>query len=491
MDRFTKIVATIGPASSDEPVLRQLISSGLDVARLNFSHGTHESHGQAIDRLRTLSAELEKPVTILQDLQGPKLRVGIMPEGGLELTAGQNLLLAPITTKGDSFYLVDGLPVIPMDVPDLAGSVSVGKNILMDDGHLELVVTEVRGDMVETEVILGGILTSHKGVNLPGSKLDIASFTEKDHQDLIFGLENGVDALAISYVRTAQDVEVVRRAILEIDPDQVNLPIVAKLEHPDALDNLDEIIQAAEGVMVARGDLAVETSPERVPIMQKRIISAANRFGKLVITATQMLESMISNPRPTRAEASDVANAIFDGTDAVMLSAESAIGKYPVESVQMMSTIAREAEANLEQWSLPPSLAKETNEDDATSVAHAAQELAHARQVACIAVFTKTGRTALLTSKTRPRVPILAFTPDPRTYQRLGLYRGVKPYLAPFANSVEEMLSHVESALLKTSILSPGQQVVVVSGFPVGEVRLPNFTLLHTVESTSNIEENA
>lgn len=484
MDRFTKIVATLGPASSDESILRRLIEAGLDVARLNFSHGTLESHAALIASLRKLSEELSKPVTILQDLQGPKLRVGDIPAGGVELAAGQMVLLIKLSDYFGAQVAESGEILIPMDVPLLAESMQAGDHILMDDGHLELEVTGLRAGAVEARVVLGGLLTSNKGVNLPGTRLDIPVFTEKDRQDLEFGLSQGVDAVAISFVRSAGDVEIVRRAIGEISSARADTPLIAKLEVPQAIENLDEILQAADGVMVARGDLAVETSPAVVPIVQKKIIAAANRQARLVITATQMLESMIENPRPTRAEASDVANAIFDGSDAVMLSAESAIGRYPVESVAMMDGIARHAEQHLDEWGFQAGGLDELTRDDAISVTLAARELAHDRRVSRIAVFTRTGRTALLVSKARPRVPILAFTPEPRTYQRLGLYRGVTPYLVPYAADTEEMLAHVEDTILGSLSLASGQQVVLISSFPVGEQpRLPNFALLHTIAS--------
>lgn len=483
MQRFTKIVATLGPASSDEAVLRKLISAGLDVARLNFSHGSHESHGEMIDLLRRLSDEMHKPITILQDLQGPKLRVGILPEGGINLVAGQCLHLVQMVENQDLTETDDGILVIPLDVPDLAGAVSKGKTILMDDGNLELLVTEILGDTVEVEVVLGGQLTSNKGVNLPGAQLNIPSFTQKDREDLKFGLEKGVDAVVLSFVRQAKDIQKVRRTIQEIAPDKKDTYLIAKIELPKAIENLEEILNEVDGVMVARGDLAVETSPGEVPILQKRIIQAANRMGKVVITATQMLESMINNPRPTRAEASDVANAVFDGTDALMLSAETAIGQYPVQSLSMMDSITRTAERNLEEWKLPISTLVDVTDDDAISVIRAASELAHARQVSDIAVFTNTGRTAVLMSKARPCVSILAFTPQERTYRRLGLLRGVKPHLVPFANSVESMLELVEGVIVDTEAHSPGQKLVVISGFPVGEIRLPNFALLHEIQA--------
>jgi pyruvate kinase len=482
MHRLTKIVATLGPASDNEPVLRDLIYAGLDVARLNFSHGTHESHGKIIDLLRQLSADMDKPITILQDLQGPKLRVGVLPDEGIELVADQLLHLVQMSAEREFPKKADGILTIPLDVPDLAGAVSKGKTILMDDGNLELLVTDLHGEIVEVQVVLGGHLTSNKGVNLPGAQLNIPSFTQKDREDLEFGLKKGVDAVVLSFVRRAADIQMVRRTIEEIAPDQVDTYLIAKIELPEAISNLEEILREVDGVMVARGDLAVETSPGEVPILQKRIIQAANRMGKVVITATQMLESMINNPRPTRAEASDVANAVFDGTDAVMLSAETAIGRYPLHSLKMMDSIARKSERHLEEWKLPIPTLEDIDDDDSLSVTRAACELAHARQVSDVAVFTNTGRTAILMSKARPGVPILAFTPQQRTFRRLGLLRGVKPHLVPFADSVENMLELVEGAIAGSGI-SSGQKLVVVSGFPVGEIRLPNFALLHEIQS--------
>lgn len=480
--RKTKIIATIGPASQDESVLRRLIDAGLDVARLNFSHGTQAEHAEIIDLIRKLAAEMNKPVTILQDLQGPKLRVGKLPLEGIDLEVGQNVVLK--TGKipaGSSKEAVDKPIVIPMEVPNLARGVKSGSRILLDDGNLEMEVTSVKGDAVYAKVVLGGTLTSNKGVNLPGADLGIETFTSKDRSDLEFGLQHGVDMVAISFVRTEKDVENVRGLIRELSPGLLPPPIIAKLERPEALDNLHEIIHAADGVMVARGDLAVETSPAEVPIHQKNIINMANRHSKLVITATQMLDSMISNPRPTRAEASDVANAIFDGTDAVMLSGETASGSYPVESVNMMALIIFEAEANASIYGRPVVELDEPYQDDAYSMTEAARTLAHDRNVAGIAVFTETGRTAQLMSKVRPGVPIFAFTPNLITFRRLNILWGVIPFLVPFSSTVESMISSVEAALLSATEIKTGQQVVVISGFPVGTARLPNFALLYTV----------
>ncbi len=475
--RNVKIVATVGPASRDEPTLRALLQAGVNVIRLNFSHGSHEDHAEVIAKVRRLSHRLGKAVAILQDLQGPKIRVGALPNEPLLLQPGETVVLYP-----------EGEPppkphhkAIPVDFPDLPQVARPQKHILLDDGHLELLVIGVEGHAVQAKVLLGGELRSHKGINFPGVPLDIPAFTEKDEADLAFGLAQGVDALAVSFVRRAEDVARVRQAVAQMASAEVNIPIIAKLERPEALENLHEIIHAADGVMVARGDLGVELPPQQVPIAQKEIIAMANRHAKLVITATQMLDSMIHAPRPTRAEASDVANAVFDGTDAVMLSGETAVGEYPLEAVKMMDAIVREAEAHFAQWGHVAHPETVTTRDDARALTRAARELAHERDVAAIAVFTQTGRTAVLMSKARPRVPIFAFTPEERTYRRLSMYWGVVPQQVPFANTAETMLRHVEAALRATTPIEPGQQVVLISGFPVGAMRPPNFALLHTV----------
>ncbi len=332
-----------------------------------------------------------------------------------------------------------------------------------------------------TEIVLGGTLTANKGVNLPGANLDIPGFTSKDAEDLAFGLELGVDAVAISFVRKAEDVTRVREQIHKLNPNRIDTPLIAKLERPEALDNLDAILEAADGVMVARGDLGVEMSPEMVPIAQKRIIEAANRKEKLVITATQMLESMIKNPRPTRAEASDVANAIFDGTDAVMLSGETAIGDYPLKTIEMMDAIIAQAESNLDRWGRWHGAPLRETHDDAYFVTLAGCEMAHDRNVTAMAVFTESGRTALLMSKARPDVPILAFTPDEDSRRRMAMYWGVTPYKVSMVDNVEAMLRVVEETILDETPLRAGQQVVLICGFPVGAFRPPNLALLHTL----------
>jgi pyruvate kinase len=476
MTRKAKIVATIGPASRSEEILEKLIRSGMNVARVNFSHGTHEQHTECFAMIRKVSERLAVSIGILQDLQGPKIRVGELTEP-IQLSEGETVTLYATGTPAPG----NGETKIPVDFRQLFDAVQTSDRLLLDDGRLALEVVSVKDrNALTAKVLVGGPLSSHKGINLPGVRLRIAGFTEKDEADLAFGISQGVDAVAISFVRTAEDVKKVRYA-MERFANGKRLPfLIAKLEKPEALENLDSILDVVDGVMVARGDLGVELPPERVPVLQKHIIHTANSRAKLVITATQMLESMISNPLPTRAEASDVANAVFDGTDAVMLSAESASGKYPVESIQMMDRIVREAETHFLEWGAQQTVSG-FEHSDAASMARAAQSLANDENVTAVACFTTRGQTAWLMSKIRPRVPIMAFTPNPDTAHQLAFLWGVRPQLVPFANSLEEMLDHVDAALMRSQVVRLGDQVVLVCGFPVGAVRPPNMALLHTV----------
>lgn len=476
MTRKAKIVATIGPASHSEEILEKLVLAGMNVARMNFSHGTHEQHAERINCIRKVSEKLGVCIGILQDLQGPKIRVGELSEP-VQLSEGEEVTLYATGTTPTG----NGEKKIPVDFRQLFDSVQTSDRLLLDDGRLALEVLSVKDrNALLAKVVVGGQLSSHKGINLPGVRLRIAGFTEKDEADLEFGIAQGVDAVAISFVRTADDVKKVHYAI-ERFANGKRLPLlIAKLEKPEALENLDEILEVVDGVMVARGDLGVELPPERVPVEQKRIIRKANLRAKLVITATQMLESMITNPLPTRAEASDVANAIFDGTDAVMLSAESASGKYPVESVRMMDRIVREAEKHFLEWGMEQHVSG-FEQSDAASMARAAQVLANDKNVTAVACFTAQGQTAWLMSKIRPRVPIRAFTPNPDTARRMTFMWGVRPQLVPFSNSLEEMIDHVDAALMHSQVVQVGDQVVLVCGFPVGALRPPNMALLHTV----------
>jgi pyruvate kinase len=475
MTRHTKIVCTLGPSSSSDEMLASMLAAGMDVARLNFSHGAHSDHQARIAQLRTLSKKTGKPVTILQDLQGPKLRIGELPAEGIELKEGDTITLSSVTgpisnTKG---------VLIPFDFPEIYPSLAKGRRILMDDGKLEFEVTAVTPTNAEARVVLGGRLSSHKGVNLPGTPLPIPSFTDKDAIDLAFGLEQGVDAVAISFVRRPEDALEVR-AFIRAHTDR-KVILIAKLERPEALEHLEEILHAVDGVMVARGDLGVELSPARVPSIQKQIIHAANINGKLVITATQMLDSMIHAPRPTRAEASDVANAIFDGTDAVMLSGETAAGEYPVESVEMMKTIVCEAEDHYGEWGHCADFSEADTQDDATIMTRAGRELAHDKNVTAIVVFTASGRTAELMSKVRPSVPILAFTPEENTFHQMGLLWGVRAFMTEFVSDTEKMIAMLEKELVQLDRVKPGEQVVIIAGYPVGAKRPPNLAMLHTI----------
>ncbi|MBI5352603.1 MAG: pyruvate kinase [Chloroflexi bacterium] len=479
--RRAKIVATIGPASDSEQILESLVKAGMNVARLNFSHGTHEQHQARVAAIRAVSQKLKLPVGILQDLQGPKIRVGklLLP---IQLSVGEQVCL--YATQDEPPQTNDQL--IPVDFRELFDSVQTGDKLLLDDGRLALEVVSAEGRVVHAKVLVGGALSSHKGINLPGIKLRIAGFTEKDKADLAFGISQGVDAVAISFVRSAEDVKTVRAALEELSVGKHMPLLIAKLEKPEAMNELEAILDVVDGVMVARGDLGVELPPERVPSLQKHIIKSANARAKLVITATQMLESMIQNPLPTRAEASDVANAIFDGTDAVMLSAETASGDYPIEAVAMMSRIVKEAEAHFREWGSRQDGKAGLGASDAASMARAANALTTDPDVRAVAVFTMQGRSAWLISKGRPWKRILAFTPVQETYNQLSFLWGVQPYLTKYANTMDEMISDVDAALLNSGIKA-GQQVVLICGYPVGAQRPPNMALLHTVGTDATV----
>jgi pyruvate kinase len=478
-ERKAKIVATIGPATEKPELIRELLQNGVDVIRLNFSHGTFSEHKARIDIIRIVSKELNRPVSIIQDLQGPKLRLGSLPESGFLLQQGSKLCLS----SQSSFF--EGseteIATLPLDIPDVEKFVQVNDRILLDDGYFELKALNISSSGIMAEVISGGIVTSHKGVNLPDSHITIPTFTEKDKKDLVFGLNNDVDLLALSFIKNGDDIRIVRKFIDENVPDRSGIPIIAKIERPVAMQNLEDIIDAADGVMVARGDLAVETSPHFVPIAQKKIIDMANGKAKIVITATQMLESMILHPRPTRAEASDVANAVLDGSDAVMLSGETAVGKYPVKTIKMMHSIVLEAEKNYESWGHHYNTRYEKTHSDSLSMAKAAFSISEALDVASIAVFTQSGRTAILMSKMRPSCPILAFTPNQNTYQRLNLIWGIIPIIIPSTDTAEKMVSEVEKAMLTFTKIEKGQQIILISTFPTGRSGKPNFLLLHTI----------
>lgn len=476
MNRRSKIIATIGPATESKAALAQLMQAGMDVARLNFSHGDHEQHRKVIQNIRELSDELNQPIGILMDLQGPKIRTGrIAGKKPIVLSPGMDLVLTNQPALCTSNCVV-------VNYPHLTRDLHQDDRILLDDGRMELKVLDTLPEDIRVRVVVGGLLTSNKGVHFPGVKLSMSLLSEKDHRDLAFGIRQGVDAIAMSFVRHAEDMQELRQAVQACCPTCAHIPLIAKLERPEAVDNLDEILEEAHGVMVARGDLGIEVSPERVPSIQKNIIQKANERRRMVITATQMLESMIRDPRPTRAEASDVANAVFDGSDALMLSGETAIGNYPIECVQTMDRIIQDAEVHRTRWGLRFDQTTPLTDDDAIATTHAAKELAYDRGVEAIAVFTRSGRTALLMSKTRPHVPILAFTPDKDTYQQLPMFWGVEPHLVPMSSSVEEMIMQVENALVRKGNLRAGHQVVLIASLPLGAMGPANFSLLHTIQ---------
>ncbi|MEP7199440.1 MAG: pyruvate kinase [Chloroflexota bacterium] len=470
--RKTKIVATLGPASRSESQLEALIAAGVNIMRVNFSHSTHEEHAETIARVRRVAECMGQPIGILQDLQGPKIRTGWLADHQtLELK--DNSLLT-ITTRD----IVGAGNIVSTTYQDLPRDVHPDDCILVDDGNIELHVVEVKADSVVTQVVHGGPLGEHKGINLPGVNISIPALSAKDHDDLAFGLALGVDYIAISFVRRAEDVQEAKDLIMQLHGEAV--PLIAKLEKPQALDNLREILEVADGVMVARGDLGVELSPQEVPIAQKTIIAAANERGRLVITATQMLESMITHTRPTRAEASDIANAIFDGTDAVMLSGETSTGAYPVLAVRTMATIAAEAERHLDRWGLWHDK-RTTTTDDARAIASAAVELAYEREVKAIIAFTRSGRTARVLSKERPACPIYAFSPDATVARQMALMWGVTPFQSPYVTSAEAMMAAAEELVLSKHLVEPGEQVVFVGSLPVTEEGHTNFLKLHRV----------
>jgi len=473
--RRAKIIATIGPSTHTKDQLRKLVDAGMDVARLNMSHGTHDDHERVFLDLRKISKQVGKAVGTLLDLQGPKIRTGdLVDNHPVQLIPGAKLILTPEPILSTPTH-------IHVDLSNLSVDFQSGDSILIDDGRMELRVTDVQGDTIETEVVTGGSLGAHKGVNFPGVALSAPGLTQKDKQDLTFGLDLGVDAIALSFVRRAKNILELKDTIEEIGSEPERFPLIAKLERPEALDHLDEIVDHADGIMVARGDLGVELSPEKVPSIQKRIIQKAMRERKIVITATQMLETMLNSPRPTRAEASDIANAIFDGSDALMLSGETAIGNYPIKAVQTMNRIILDAEAHTEEWGHPHRRHDKGIIEDAVATTLAACELAEKRDARAIAVFTRSGRSAQYMANARPCVPILAFTPEERTYYQLSLLWGVEPHLVPLSNSVEEMIKHVEIALLTTERIPRGQQVILVASLPIGAMGPANFTLIHTI----------
>ncbi|MGB1717719.1 MAG: pyruvate kinase [Candidatus Latescibacterota bacterium] len=470
--RRAKIVCTIGPASRSPDVLRALVDAGMDVARLNFSHGSHADHAAVVADLRRIADEAGRPLAILQDLQGPKIRLGTLQGGAVQLSTGARFVLTTEEIEGDADRASTTYKALPSDVTQ-------GDDILLSDGLLRLRVDGVNGEDITCTVVDGGHLRQRAGINLPGAELSVPSMTEKDLADLAFGVEQGVDWVALSFVRSAADVDALKAELARL---QADAGVIAKLEKPQAIDALDDIVDAADAIMVARGDLGVEMSPERVPFIQKTIIRACAAAGKPVITATQMLESMIENPRPTRAEASDVANAVFDGTDAVMLSGETAMGAHPVHAVQMMHRIVSEAERNV---AAQPEMRRRARREAALSfsdaIAEAAGQVAADTKAAAIVAFTQSGFSAKLIARSRPQTRIYAFTPHRRVQRLLCVHWGLEPRHAAYLERAQDMIGVVEQQLLEEGIVRAGDSLVFLAGMPSNRPGTTNMLRLHTV----------
>lgn len=479
--RRAKILGTLGPASNSDEMIGALLDAGLDAVRLNFSHGTHEDHAAVYGRVREQSSMRRKPVAVLGDLQGPKIRVGQIPDPGLEIEVGDSLVF--VTDVNAKIETGPHSARVGIDYSTLASEAKVGERVLMDDGALESVITKIHGDEVHTEVVVGGLLKARKGVNLPDSTLDLPSMTDKDRVDLRFALELGVDVIALSFVRGPEDIEECRALMQECGRV---VPLIAKIEKPEAVtpETLPKIIDVSNGIMIARGDLGVELGPEEVPLIQKQLIILSNERGKLVITATQMLDSMIRNPRPTRAEASDVANAILDGSDAVMLSGETAAGKYPIEAVKTMDRIVRRVEQTETYWLDPPQdmrLGHTTN-----AVARAAvissRSLPDCKGIIC---YTGSGGIARLVSDYRPKVPIYAFTNDPASFQSLALAWGLIPIrFQPSSPNGDNIFIDIDHAAIERSLFERGDRVVIALGWPLKAHTSVNLLKLHKIGET-------
>lgn len=473
--RHTKIVCTIGPASEGEDVIRALLEAGMNVARVNFSHGSPQEHAARIDRLRRTADRLRLPLGIILDIQGPKVRVGQVAGGKVSLEPEQTFVLTtePVTGNGSRAYV---------DYPQLAAQVHPGSTIYLDDGMIELVVAEVRPPEVVCRVMVGGDLASRKGVSLPGVSLDLSPLGGDDVGHIRFGIEHGVDFIAASFVRRAEHVAAVKAVIAEAGAD---LPVIAKIESAEGVQNLDEIIEAADGVMVARGDLGVHIPPEEVPLVQKEIILRCNRAGKPVITATQMLESMVRNPRPTRAEVTDVANAIFEGTDAVMLSGETAVGRYPVKAVRIMDRIARRIEDSIDYYALLERRRVGVSPSAGEAISYATCRTAADLAARAIISSTQSGSTARMVSKFRPQCPIIAVTPAEAVVRQLTLTWGVYPLRVPRAGQIDEMIDVSVAAALAAGLVRRGDTVAITAGVKTDLPGSTNLLQVYTVDKES------
>lgn len=470
--RRTKIVCTLGPTSEEPEILKAMLRAGMNVARMNFSHGNHEEHARRIETVRQASRECKIPVAILLDTKGPEIRVRTFVNGQVTLVQGQIFTLTPQEVEGDETR-------VAITYKQLARDVKVGARVLIDDGLIEMKVQEIKdgGDVI-CQVINGGVISNRKSINLPGSPVSLPSMSEQDKADIIFGIEQKVDLIAASFIRTANDVLAIRRLLEE---HSASIPIIAKIENQQGLDNIDAILKVADGLMVARGDLGVEIPPEEVPLAQKDMIARCNRLGKPVITATQMLDSMIRNPRPTRAEATDVANAIFDGTDALMLSGETAMGKYPLEAV---STMARLAERTEEALDCDSFLARHANigrQSVTDALSYACRQTSKQLGAAAIITSTESGHTARMVSKYRPLAPIIAVTPREDMLRRLLLTWGVFPLLGNKSENTDQMIHESITTSLNQGLIKNGDLVVITAGVPVGVPGTTNLLKVHVV----------
>ncbi len=460
MNKHTKIVATLGPASADEKTLTKLIQSGVNVFRLNFSHNTHEGHQENHDMVRKVAKKLGAQVAILQDLSGPKIRTGELATPEVTLVAGKKLILTTDTIVGDATKMSVSYKKLPQEIKK-------GDVIRLHDGIIELVVEKISGKEIHTKIVSGTTIKPRRGVNIPGGDLSISSLTTKDKKDLLFGIKNKVDFIAFSFVRTAAEVRQLKKLIAK---HGANIPVVSKIETSQAIENIEEIVDESDVIMVARGDLAVEVPAEDVPIYQKEMVSLCRESGKQVIVATQMLESMVDNSLPTRAEVSDVANAVFDGTDAVMLSAESAVGNYPVKTVEMMSKICKSAEVATPRYGF--ALSDPSN--FTTAVTHAAMEMSDELDLAAIVVLTESGYSARMAARYRSDLPIIALTPNESTARMLTLSYGVDPQIIPAFGSVDETMKKVPGIIRQRKEVKKGDNVLVIFGTNFGNTGSSN-----------------
>ncbi len=484
--KHTKVVATIGPASRDPETLRAMIQAGMNVARINFSHGDHKTHGETIDTVRKIAAEEDAVIAILCDIQGPKIRIGKLEKEPIMVSPGDKITL----TLDD---VVGKKDLVSLPHPEFVKDITVGTNLLLDDGNLQFEVTDTTARTVTCKVVIGGPLKSRKGVSAPNAKLTLSAITDKDREDIEFALSKECDYIAMSFVRSADDIRELRWLMKHLGTDTA---VIAKIEMKEALENIEDIISVCEGIMVARGDLGVETPAEEVPFHQKRIIALCNAAGKPVITATQMLESMTSNPRPTRAEASDVYNAIIDGTDAIMLSAESASGAYPVRAVEVMANIATIAEKHLQETpsdiQLPLAPSEDSSLDQKTeyisdAISKATFDISQAIQPTAIVTTSLSGYTTRRVAKERPATPILCMTPSETTQRRMALVWGVIPLLVQEFGTIDEMISIIVRAAHDRGLVHRGDKLVIIAGVPFGIAGQTNLIKIHTVGEEGEI----